>query len=145
MGKMKSKKISIPGQAKNTILTFSNVKHAASKTCFAGCSDGQVYALSGSSVSGKPTPCHTKPILALNVVKQTGSQSEQLITGSFDGTIKIHDIKGSALAVTHTIQVDSVPRSVDLLDNKLLAGMKNGCIVQMPVGAGQQATPMTVN
>jgi hypothetical protein len=72
----------------------------------------------------------------MNVVKQAGQQSEQLITGSFDQTVKIHNISGTSLSATHTIQVDSVPRSVDLMNNKLLVGMKNGCIVQMAVGAG---------
>jgi hypothetical protein len=44
-GRIKSKKVSVPGATGKTRLTFSNVKHAASKTCFAACSDGNVYAL----------------------------------------------------------------------------------------------------
>ena len=61
-GRMKSKKISVPGATGKTRLYFTNVKHAASKACFASCSDGNVYTLQGNAVSGKPTPCHSKPI-----------------------------------------------------------------------------------
>jgi hypothetical protein len=57
--------------------------------------------------------------------------------------VKIHDIVGSKITLTHNI-ASHVPRSLDLKDNKLLVGQSNGCIAEHVVTAGQQATQMNL-
>lgn len=110
---------------------FSAVAFAKDGTAFTGGSDGKLYRWKGASPVGKPEQLHPKMISTLNIVDVKGK--EYLLTGSTEQTVNVYQINAGALAKLHTIPVGASPRSLDMIDNKILIGLNNGTIKEHTV------------
>jgi len=65
-------------------------------------------------------------ITTLNIVEVDGK--ERLLTGSSDLTVNVHNITAVSEVKLYSFPVESYPRSIDMMGNKVLLGLNNGTI-----------------
>lgn len=97
-------------------------------TAFLGASDGCIYRFKGGL--GKGEKLHDKMVSAVQI-RVDEKNTEILLTGSLDCTVKIHRIAGTGLQLLNTFSVDGAPRSLDMLAGKILVGTSYGTIQEI--------------
>lgn len=99
--------------------TLTSITFNDKNTCFAGGIDGKIYVFLDGALS-KDIQAHTGPIHTLNWVE------ESLLSGGQDKKINKFD---KDLTKLLTVDVPSIPRALDMLNGKILVGMRNGSII----------------
>jgi len=98
--------------------SFAALTYDTKGTCYAGSFAGEICIFPGSGMS-KDVPVHKSSILTMCW------SDNKLFTGSTDYTILIFD---SAIKQINKIPMGSGPRSLDVHDDNILVGLRNGSI-----------------
>ena len=87
-----------------------------------------IYKWKETSMVGKPEQAHGRMVSTLNIVVDNGV--EYLLTGGADKFINVYTITNGTLSTPKKFSCDSTPRSLDMMNGKILVGMSNGTIRQ---------------
>ena len=95
-------------------------------------SDGTVYTYNNGAPGKSYKQTHAKMVSCINVVQDpTNPANELVITGGADKVIKLHLLAAGQMTELLVCTVPAVPRSVDFMEDQILAGLSNGTILEL--------------
>ena len=98
--------------------SFSSITYNEYSTCYAGTFEGKIYIFN-ETVSGKSVSAHEEIITAMCW------NNGKLYTGGADNRFGIFDCNLKKLS---SFNLDSSPRAIDVNDERILVGLKDGSI-----------------
>ena len=107
-----------------------------------GGADGTLYHWTGNKAGGKGVSNNKGPVQCV-AARADEKHGQLVLAGGNDKSLTVYKFAGS-LTKMWKVTVDAAPRSVDLFQNQLLLGLKNGSIVQMPMTADGQNAEQSV-
>jgi len=131
------KKAKMPGGKPGQKLGFPSVAYSAltGVALLAG-SDGTIYTYNNGAPGKSFKAAHTKMVSCIQIVPSPdtagGSENELVITGGGDKMIHMHLLdKTKNLTLLMSVPVAATPISVDFMNDKILAGLSNGTILEL--------------
>jgi WD40 repeat protein len=110
---------------KNTLTSFTSCTFGDNGISYSGSIGGSIYSWSGNSCSGA-VKAHAGSIHSINYCEG------KLISGGADKKIVFSD--PAKLTRLSEIVVESSPRALDMVGDKILAGLRNGTIIEIEGG-----------
>lgn len=107
--------------------SFAALTYDTNGTCYAGAFTGKIYVFPGTATS-KNISAHKGSVLSMSW------SDDKLFTGGADYNILVFD---RSLKQINKIFVGSGPRSLDISDDNILAGLRNGSICIVSQGQKQ--------
>lgn len=109
-----------------------------------GSTDGSIYVWQSSGEKvGKPIETGSASIQTISVFPMNKSSDIVFVGGKENNLMALTCTKGQ-LNMIWNIEVGSKPRSVDFFNEKILLGLKNGSIVEMPMSQDGNSVQNTV-
>lgn len=96
-------------------------------TLWTGGSNGKVQSWSGTSIS-KQTDLGKKAVQSL-CSQMIDDSTENLYAASFDSTVVQFKVEGKVLTQLRSVKLEAQARSIDVFNNQMILGLKNGDIV----------------
>lgn len=111
-------------------------KSPSNKSFFTGGADGKIYHWTGAAVTKTYDNCKgaVHSLCSVLVDKDKG-QEENIFAGGNDKKINVYSFDGKSLTKLRAMDLEAAPRSIDVYNGQMIAGLKNGNIMVSPVSA----------
>ena len=122
-----------PSKSGAARLGFPSVAFSRTGMALLAASDGAIYTYNGGAPGRSFKNTHTKMVSCINCVPDPRSAAHELVlTGGADKVIHLHSLDSSGFVQKmHAFPVAATPRSVDFMDDQILAGLSNGTILEL--------------
>ena len=127
------KKAKLPATKPGQKLGFPSVAFSKTGLALLAGSDGTVYTYNNGAPGKSFKQTHTKMVSCIQCVPNPiNAEEEIVITGGADKSIHVHLLDAQKnLKKLLSYLVAATPRSVDLMEDKVLAGLSNGTILEI--------------
>ena len=126
-------KAKLPATKPGAKLGFPSVAFSKSGLALLTASDGTIYTYNNGAPGKSFKNTHAKMVSCIQCVPDpSGSEDEIVITGGADKSIHVHLLNAQKeLKKLLSYTVAATPRSVDLMQDKVLSGLSNGTILEL--------------
>ena len=140
---LKGTRAKMPAAKAGVKLGFPSVAFSKTGLALLAASDGAVYSYNNGSGGKAFKGTHTKMVSCINIVPDPSSSDKELvITGGADKQIILHHLDASKnLVKLVSYSVVATPRSLDFMDDSVLAGLSNGTILEIKNVISSPSTP----